>query len=118
MFCFVPLLIGLLALLAVETPGLLFPAVAVYGFAHGGFFTVVSPTVAELFGTRAHGAIFGGILFFGTLGAATGPIVAGRIFDVTGSYAWAFTGLAAMGALGLVLATSLPPRRTGTPAHP
>ena len=116
--CFVPLLIGLLALLAVETPGLLFPAVAVYGFAHGGFFTVVSPTVAELFGTRAHGAIFGGILFFGTLGAATGPIVAGRIFDVTGSYAWAFTGLAAMGVLGLVLATSLPPRRTGTPAHP
>ena len=110
--CFVPLLIGLLALLAVETPWLLFPAVAVYGFAHGGLFTVVSPTVAELFGTRAHGAIFGGILFFGTIGAAIGPIAAGRIFDETGSYAWAFTGLAAMGALGLVLAISLPPRRT------
>lgn len=109
--CFVPLLIGLLALLAVETPWLLFPAVAVYGFAHGGLFTVVSPAVAELFGTRAHGAIFGGILFFGTIGAAVGPIAAGRIFDETGSYAWAFTGLAAMGALGLVLAISLPPRR-------
>ena len=116
--CFVPLLIGLLALLAVETPWLLFPAVAVYGFAHGGLFTVVSPAVAELFGTRAHGAIFGGILFFGTIGAAVGPIAAGRIFDETGSYAWAFTGLAAMGALGLVLAISLPPRRTGTLAHP
>ena len=115
--CFVPLLIGLLALLAVETPWLLFPAVAVYGFAHGGFFTVVSPTVAELFGTRAHGAIFGGILFFGTIGAAVGPIAAGRIFDETGSYAWAFTGLAAMGALGLVLAISLPPRRTRTLAR-
>ena len=110
--CFVPLLIGLLALLAVETPWLLFPAVAVYGIAHGGFFTVVSPTVAELFGIRAHGAIFGGILFFGTIGAAIGPIVAGRVFDVTGSYAWAFIGLAVMGALGLVLAISLPPRRT------
>ena len=110
--CFVPLLIGLLALLVVETPGLLFPAVAVYGFAHGGFFTVVSPTVAELFGTRAHGAIFGGVLFFGTIGAAIGPIVAGRVFDVTGSYAWAFTGLAVMGALGLALAISLPSRRT------
>ena len=109
--CFVPLLIGLLALRVVETPWLLFPAVAVYGFAHGGFFTVVSPTVAELFGIRAHGAIFGGILFFGTIGAATGPIVAGRIFDVTGSYAWAFTGLAVMGALGLALAVSLPSRR-------
>ena len=116
--CFVPLLIGLLALLAVETPWLLFPAVAVYGFAHGGFFTVVSPTVAELFGIRAHGAIFGGVLFFGTFGAAIGPIAAGRIFDVTGSYAWAFIGLAVMGALGLVLAISLPPRRAAPLARP
>lgn len=115
--CFVPLLLGLLSLLVVETPGLLFPAVAMYGFAHGGFFTVVSPTVAELFGIRAHGAIFGGVVFFGTIGAAVGPLVAGRVFDVTGSYAWAFTGLAAMGALGLALAISLPSRRTGTLAR-
>ena len=116
--CFVPLLIGLLSLLVVETPWLLFPAVAVYGFAHGGFFTVVSPTVAELFGIRAHGAIFGGIVFFGTIGAAIGPILAGWVFDVTGSYAWAFAGLAVMGALGLVLAISLPPRRPAPLARP
>ena len=116
--CFVPLLIGLLSLLVVETPWLLFPAVAVYGFAHGGFFTVVSPVVAELFGIRAHGAIFGGVVFFGTIGAAVGPILAGRVFDVTGSYAWAFIGLAVMGALGLVLAISLPPRRPAPLARP
>ena len=108
---FVPLLAGLLALLVVETHWLLFAATAVYGFAHGGLFTVVSPTVAELFGTRAHGAIFGSIVFFGTIGGAVGPIMAGRIFDVTGSYAYAFTGLAAMGVVGLVLVLSLPPRR-------
>ena len=110
--CFVPLLIGLLSLLVVETPWLLFAAVTVYGFAHGGFFTVVSPTVAEFFGTRAHGATFGGILFFGTLGAAVGPTMAGRVFDVTGSYAYAFTGLAVMGAIGLALVISLPSRRS------
>ena len=109
--CFVPLLVGLLSLLAVETPWMLFAAVTVYGFAHGGFFTVVSPTVAEFFGTRAHGATFGGILFFGTLGAAVGPAMAGRIFDVTGSYAYAFTGLAVMGAVGLALVISLPSRQ-------
>ena len=116
--CFVPLLIGLLALLGIETPWLLFPAVAVYGFAHGGFFTVVSPAIAELFGTRAHGAIFGGIVFFGTIGAAIGPIAAGWVFDLTGSYAWAFTGLAVMGALGLALAISLPPHRPAPLARP
>ena len=108
--CLVPLLAGLLALLVVETHGPLFAAVAVYGFAHGGLFTVVAPTVAEFFGTRAHGAIFGGIVFFGTLGAAVGPVLAGRIFDVTGSYEYAFTGLAVMGAIGLALVISLPRR--------
>ena len=107
----VPLVAGLLALLVVETHWALFAAVAVYGFAHGGLFTVVAPTVAELFGTRAHGAIFGGIVFFGTLGAAVGPVVAGRVFDVTGSYEYAFTGLAVMGAIGLALVISLPRRR-------
>ena len=110
--CFVPLIAGLLSLLAADTHRLLFAAVAVYGFGHGGFFTVVSPTVAEFFGTRAHGATFGGILFFGTLGAAVGPTMAGRVFDVTGSYAYAFTGLAVMGVLGLLLVLSLPSRRS------
>ena len=56
----VPLVAGLLALLVVETQGLLFAAAALYGFAHGGLFMVVAPTVVELFGTRAHGATFGG----------------------------------------------------------
>ena len=109
---------GLLALLVVGTHGLLFAAVAVYGFAHGGLFTVVAPTVAEYFGTRAHGAIFGGIVFFGTLGAAVGPAMAGWIFDVTGSYDYAFTGLAVMGALGLALVISLPSRRSRQRSRP
>ena len=81
--CFVPLLISLVALVAVDTHGPLFAVVATYGFAHGGFFTVVSPAVAEFFGTRAHGAIFGGVLFFGTMGAVVGPIMAGWTFDAT-----------------------------------
>ena len=63
-----------------------------------------------MIGTRAHGAIFGGIVFFGTLGAAVGPVVAGRILDVTGSYEYTFTGLAVMGAICLALVISLPRR--------
>ena len=67
MLCFVPLIISLLSFLMITTHWGLFVAVALYGFAHGGFFTVVSPTVAEHFGLRAHGTIFGLILFFGPL---------------------------------------------------
>jgi MFS family permease len=80
---------------------------AVYGFAHGGFFALTSPLVADLFGTRSHGIIFGIILFFGTIGGAIGPTVTGLIFDVTSSYHLAFIILAVVSITGLILATSL-----------
>lgn len=106
--CFVPLIASLLALLFNFAPGVLFIPVAIYGFAHGGFFTVISPTVAEYFGLRAHGALFGLILFFGTIGGAVGPILAGRIFDLTGSYSLAFSTLAGLAGLGLTIVLLLP----------
>ena len=110
--CLVPLVTSLLVLMAVDTHGPLFAVVALYGFGHGGLFTVVSPTVAEYFGTRTHGAIYGGIYFFGTIGGAAGPIMAGWVFDVTGSYEYAFATLSLMGAGALVLMASLPPPRS------
>ena len=109
--CFVPLIASLVSLTITESPSPLFVTVAVYGFAHGGFFTVVSPAVAEYFGTKAHGTSFGAVLFFGTIGGAIGPILAGGAFDLTGSYTLAFATLAAMAAVGLALVLSLP--RTG-----
>ena len=117
--CLVPLVTSLLILMVVDTRAALFAVVALYGFGHGGLFTVVSPTVAEYFGTRTHGAIYGGIYLFGTIGGAAGPIMAGRVFDVTGSYEYAFSALALMGAGALLLMASLPPPRlTRTPRSP
>ena len=110
--CLVPLVTSLLILMVVDTPTALFAVVALYGFGHGGLFTVVSPTVAEFFGTRTHGAIYGGIYLFGTIGGAVGPIMAGRVFDLTGGYEYAFSALALMGAGALVLMASLPPPRS------
>ena len=110
MFCFIPLLFALSAFLVIHTPWVLFGAVALYGFAHGGLFTAVSPTVAEYFGLKAHGAIFGIILLFGTIGGALGPILAGWAFDVTASYSIAFGSLAALLTVGLVLVLRLPAR--------
>lgn len=116
--CFLPLIAGLSAMVLIDSPGPLFAAVAVYGFAHGGFFTVVATTVAEYFGTRAHGAAFGAIVFFGTIGGATGPILAGRFFDTSGSYAPAFTALAVFAALGFALVLTLPARQDRLIRHP
>jgi len=108
LMCFTILLASLIAFISVSSHGLLFLVVAFYGFSHGGLFTVVSPIVAEYYGMSAHGAIFGVILFFGTIGGAIGPIFAGWIFDVAGSYTYAFATLAALAAIGLALVITLP----------
>jgi MFS family permease len=82
---------------------------AVYGFSHGGFFTVLSPLVADLFGLRSHGAIFGSVFFSGTIGGALGPMLAGHIFDVTGSYQNAFLICGVASVVVLVLSLFLRP---------
>ena len=97
--------LGILQLIQATWPLYLFAAI--YGIAHGGLFTVVSLVVAEYFGTAAHGAIFGAVLFFGTLGGAVGPLLAGQAFDVLGSYSVAFTTLTAMAGLALVFVSTL-----------
>ena len=79
---------------------------AVYGLAHGSFFTAISPLSAEWFGIRFHRTVFDVVACFGTTGGAAGPILAGHLFDVTGSYRAAFlilTGLA-LAAWGMLVA--------------
>lgn len=107
--CLILLVMGLLPLLVIDNGNWLYLFAFVYGSAHGGLFTVVSPTIAEYFGMKAHGAIFGTILFFGTLGGAVGPILAGIIFDTTGSYQVAFQILIILTCCGLILASWLKP---------
>lgn len=108
LICLSLLMSSLIILTGIASPNPLFGVVALYGFAHGGFFTVVSPTVAVYFGMRAHGSIFGTVLFFGTVGGSVAPILAGLAYDVTGGYGLAFGGLAAMAAVGLGLVLTLP----------
>ena len=73
--CLSGLSLSLGSLLLISDPLYLYFFAIVYGFSHGGLFTAVSPTVAEYFGMRAHGVIFGMIVFFGTLGGSSMPIV-------------------------------------------
>ena len=107
--CFVILLLSFVVLQVAEATWLLFVFAAVYGFAHGGFFTVMSPTLAEFFGTSSHGVIFGCVLFSGTIGGAVGPLLAGSLFDMSGGYGVAFMILTGFGVLGLLLALALGP---------
>lgn len=106
--CLVPVIAALMSLIFITNTSLLYIAIAVYGVGHGGLFTVVSPAIAEYFGLKALGGLFGIVIFFGTIGGAVGPIFAGYIFDTTGSYFIAFTTLTVLATLALLTAIMLP----------
>jgi MFS family permease len=105
------LIISFFWLLAAKELWMLYLFAVVYGLAHGGIFTVISPIVAEHFGISSHGVIFGMVVFSGTIGGAIGPFLAGHIFDLTGSYQLVFLILAALGTLSLALTWLLRPVR-------
>ncbi len=109
--CFLLLIGGLLWLQTADELWMLYLFACVYGLAHGGFFTAISPIVAELFGIGSHGALFGVVVCFGTTGGAVGPILAGHIFDITSSYSASFWLISVMSAFGLGLIVSLRPIR-------
>lgn len=112
LLCFSILLVSLLVIRQSESHQWLYLFALVYGFAHGGFFTVVSPTIAEYFDMKVHSSVFGAIVFFGTIGGAIGPLLAGYSFDGSGSYNTAFTSLIVLAVIGIALSASL-----NRPAH-
>lgn len=111
--CSIVLLVGLVWLQFASELWMLYLFAALYGFSHGGFFTVLSPLVADLFGLSSHGAIFGGVFFSATIGGAVGPMLAGRIFDVTGGYQLAFLICGVASAAVLILSLFLRPLQKG-----
>ncbi len=85
----------------------------VFGFAYGGLVSTQSPIIADLFGMRSHGVILGVIVSIITCGAAVGPVMAGAIFDVTGSYNIAFIVCLVFSISGIILSLLLKPVTEG-----
>ncbi|MFC1900259.1 MFS transporter [Chloroflexota bacterium] len=107
--CFI-ILITALSLLQVATqPWILFVFAAIYGFNHGGFFALISPLIAGLFGTRSQGTLLGSIIFFGTVGGSIGMVLSGHIYDITESYRIAFIILLALAIIGLTAVSFVKP---------
>lgn len=107
--CIILLIAGLLLLQVTKEPWLLYVFAVIYGISHGGYFTAMSPIVAEFFGIAAHGVLFGIVAFSGTVGGALGPILAGHIFDVTAGYSLAFRLCIFMASSGLLLLSLIKP---------
>jgi len=104
---FALLSVSFLWLLLANELWMLYLFAVAFAVAYGGFSAVLSPIVAEFFGLRVHGTVLGLATFANTIGEATGSLVAGRIFDISGSYYWAFILSAILGVAGIVLSILL-----------
>ena len=107
--CFTLLAAALILLHFAATLWMLLLFALINGIAHGGLFTAVSPITAEIFGLRSHGTILGVIVCFGTAGGAFGPILAGSLFDLTGSYTIIFWGFVFLSIVALSVLLPLKP---------
>ena len=96
---------------AVSVQGLA-AATVVFGYSYGAVSTLFPAAVADFFGRSAAGSIVGFLFMAAGSMAACGPVVAGAVFDATGSYAPAFLLAAASNLISaLVLATLRMPAR-------
>ena len=89
-FSCVVLAISLLGMAVFRSIPAFYGLAALFGLGFGAFVSSMSPLAAQLFGLRHHGVIFGVATFGATIGGGLGPLMAGAIFDATGTYASAF----------------------------
>ncbi len=112
-YSLIVVLISLVWIQFTTLPWMLYVFALIYGFAHGGFFAIYSPLMAEMFGIKHQGTNLGMLMVIGQAGGALGPIITGRIFDVTHSYQIAFVILMVVCAIAFALSLSLKPVKNG-----
>ena len=69
-----------------------------FGFFYGGIFPMYAACTRDYFPKEVAGTVLGIFTIFYGIGAIIGPIVAGHLTDVTGTFRWSF-GLGALAAL-------------------
>ena len=107
--CFILLSVALLWLPLARELWMFYLFAVVYSLGYGGLVALQTLLIADLFGVISLGVILGMIIFIGALGEAVGPAVGGWIFDVTGSYRWAFLASALLCILAIFLTALLKP---------
>ena len=90
------------------------PAASVLGAGVGGLHLLLRLAWAEYYGREHLGSITGVTLPVQVGGQAMGPIIAGFLYDFTGSYLWPFRIFStAVFIAGLLVITATPPRGRG-----
>ena len=91
---------------------MLFLFAIVYGLASGGLLSSITALLGDTFGLNRIDSILGVLGFGWAIGAATGPVIGGLVFDISNSYSLAFLlGAVAMAIIAPL--TALIRRETG-----
>jgi MFS family permease len=88
--------IGIAALLRALHPAAVAAFLLTFGLTREAPVYLNPLAIGESLGNRRLGALLGIVAFFNTLGFAAGPVIAGRIFDRSGTYTGAWLLFAAM----------------------
>jgi predicted MFS family arabinose efflux permease len=96
---------GMIILLQTRTVEMLLVYAMVFGFGYGCLGPLLPILAADRFGRENMGAVFGLLIFFVVgLGGALGPLLGGLVYDLAGSYRWAWganLGLLVAAAIGI-----------------
>jgi sugar phosphate permease len=100
------MLAGVIALYFADKSTVLW-AIAVIGFAWGGFYTLFQLNAIECFGLKASGKLLGTITVLDAFGGGLGIFVTGKMFDMYGSYQNAFIVFIVLVAISVLLISQI-----------
>jgi MFS family permease len=101
---------GIVALLGAVRVGALVACTVLFGAVSGTPAVLMTLVIADSLGVRRLGLMLGVEGIFATIGFAAGPIIAGRIYDVTHSYSdalWLFIALSVVSAAAILVCRPL-----------
>ena len=90
-----------------------------FGVAYGGAMPLYALVTREYFGEHVLGTAYGAVFFISCIGMGFGSFAGGAIHDLLGTYQGLFLASAAIGAMAIVLGTTLrppEPRRAPRPS--
>jgi MFS family permease len=99
-FNFIAAGVGMMLIFGAAKTAVLVPFIIIFGLTLGAPLVLVPMLVAESLGLKRFGSIGGIAGVFNTIGAFVGPVGAGKIYDLTGSYVSAFEVFVVMCLLG------------------
>jgi len=106
---FILMVVTLTWLIVARELWMLYLFAAFFAFGYASMIALMSPIIAELFGLSSVGILLGIVNFACTIGCATGPVLAGWLFDISGSYQLAFLLCVAVSIIGLIATLFLKP---------